>query len=129
MKRLLFTGSLLCIIFLLIGTFAFPDSMIMELASMSLATTIFRGIMAAVIITVLFTLPPRRMFVRLAMGSAAVSLLVSGLILCFSNSMHLLDVLLFLELGCSLGIEALELNDDEIVRDTERLQELYKASV
>jgi hypothetical protein len=79
MKRLLFTGSLLCIIFLLIGTFAFPDSMIMELASMSLATTIFRGIMAAVIITVLFTLPPRRMFVRLAMGSAAVSLLVSGL--------------------------------------------------
>ena len=125
MNRALFSGSLVCVTFLLIGTFMFPSSMVMELASTSALATVFRVLMAAMLITVLFSSPPRRLLVRAAMGGMALVLLVSGVVLSLANSMHLLDVLLFFELGCALGIEALEFNDDEVEQETERFHEMY----
>lgn len=126
MNRALFSGSLLCVIFLLVGTFAFPSSMVMELASTSAMATIFRVLMAAILITVLFTSPPRRLAIRLAMGSMATVLLIGGVAMSLGNSMHMLDVLLFLELGCALGIEALEFNDDEIETRTLYYHQMYE---
>ena len=125
MNRALFSGSLVCVTFLLIGTFMFPSSMVMELASTSALATVFRVLMAAMLITVLLSSPPRRLLVRAAMGGIALVLLVSGVVLSLTNSMHLLDVLLFFELGCALGIEALEFNDDEVEQKTERFHEMY----
>ena len=126
MNRAIFGGSLLSVIILLIGTFAWPSSLVMELASTSAVATTFRILMAASLLLVLFTSPPRHLYVRIAMGAVAALFLVVALAMSLGNSMHLLDVILFFQLGSALGIEALEFNDDELEERTKNLHKLYK---
>lgn len=126
MNRAIFGGSLVCVLFLLVGTFAFPSSMVMDLASTSVLITIFRIVMAVVLVGVLVTSPPRKLLGRLVMGGMAVALLALGFALSLGNSMHMLDVILFWELGCALGLEALEFNDDELAARTKQLHKSYE---
>lgn len=123
MNKTIFGGSLASVIFLIIGSFIFPSSPIMWLTNASVAYTIVRFLMAALLITVLVTNPPRRLSVRLSMGGMALALIGWGIVLSVTNSMHLLDIVLFLEVGFAFGLEALELNEEEIDERTERLRE------
>lgn len=131
MNRTIFAGSLASIIILLIGTFAFPASMLMWLASISLPYTIFRVIMVGALVGVLLTNPPRRRDVRAGMGALSLILISCGLALALGNSVHLLDILLFMELGFAFGLEALEFNEEELDERIMRLQhpERYQEDV
>jgi hypothetical protein len=122
MNRLIFGGSLASALFLIIGTYVFPSSDMMWLASTSLAYTVVRCAMVAVLLVVLFTDPPRKIAVRLLMGAAAATLVGWGSALIASDSMHVLDVVLFLEVGFAFGLEALELNEEEVEERIDYLQ-------
>lgn len=113
MDKAIFSGSLISVLFLLVGTFLFPHSPIMWLAGTTLAYTIFRAIMAAMLLAVLFTTPPRKMLMRLAMGVLAVVLAGWGVGLIMQGSYKLLDIVLFVELGIAFGVAALEVSDEE----------------
>lgn len=126
MKRLLFVGSLLCVLALIVGSFLFPQNLIMALASTSSVANIVRGALAIVLVVVLCTEPPRHVTLRLGMGLLGGGLLILGLVTSFGDSMHLLDAVLYLQLGCALGIEALEFNEDELLRQINHFQAVYK---
>lgn len=114
MDKTIFGGSLACVLFLIAGTFLFPTSPIMWLAGTSVAYTIFRVIMAGMLLTVLFTTPPRKLFVRLTMGILSMVLVGWGLELMFQGSYKLLDMILFVELGIAFGLAALEVTDEHL---------------
>jgi len=122
MNRTIFGGSLASVIFLIAGTYLFSNSPIMWLASTSLGYTIFRCLVAVALVVVLVTNPPRRLIVRALMGTLAAVMAGWGIALILGDSMHLLDIILFLELGFAFGLEALELNEEEI---DERIEQLH----
>lgn len=117
MEKAVYGGSLASTAFLLAGTYLFPASPIMWLAGMSLAYTIFRLVMVAMLVTVIFTTPPRKMFIRFAMGVLAAVLVSWGVALMLQGSYKLLDMILFVELGIAFGLGALEVNE----ADTENI--------
>lgn len=114
MNRLIFGSSLTCVVFLLVGSYLFPDNTIMWFAGTSLGYTLFRLVMVIALVAVLITNPPRTMYMRLAMGALSLSLLFSGVVLLYSDVVHVLDMLLFVLLGVTFAIEALEFNEDEL---------------
>lgn len=125
MKQTVFFGSLLSVIFLLLGTYVFPTDIIMWFASTSWIFTVLRLLMAVVLILVLCTTPPRELYMRLAMGAAALISLGAGVGIAMSDSLHVLDIILFIQLGIVLGLEALEFNEDELAEKTRTLQKQY----
>jgi amino acid transporter len=129
MNRLVFSGSLACVIFLLVATYAFPTNSILWLAGTTTGYTIFRFAMAGMLLAVLFTAPPRRMYMRVLMGSLGLILVGCGVWLSLGDSMHLLDIVLFLELGIAFGIEALEFTEDELQSKIGVLQQQYAQQV
>lgn len=127
MKKGVFIGSLLSTIFLVIGTYAFPTDPLMWLAGISVGYTILRAILVLALLAVLFTEPPRRLYMRIIMGSAALMLIGTAVVLSSGNSMHILDIILFMEVGIALAIEALELNAEELQAQANKLQAQYTA--
>ncbi len=113
MDKAIFGGSLASVVFLLTGTYVFPHSPIMWLAGTSLTYTIFRLVMTGMLLIVLFTNPPRKMFVRIAMGIVAVVLTGWGIDLMWQGSYKLLDMILFVELGIAFGLAALEVTESD----------------
>lgn len=111
MDKAIFGGSLASVVFLLTGTYVFPHSPIMWLAGTSLTYTIFRLIMTGMLLVVLLSNPPRKMFVRIAMGIIAVVLTGWGVDLMWQGSYKLLDMILFVELGIAFGLAALEVTE------------------
>ena len=126
MNKTLFSGSLVCVITLMFGSVLFPHNLLMELAGTSVTVNFFRGVVAVILLAVLFTSPPRRWALRAGMGIFAITLMVIGVMTSFGNSMHLLDAILYLQLSCALGMEALEFNEDELLHQTSGFQDLYK---
>jgi hypothetical protein len=114
MDKAIFGGSLACVLFLIAGTFLFPTSPIMWLAGTSVAYTIFRVIMAGMLLIVLFTTPPRKLFVLLAMGVMAMVLAGWGIELMLQGSYKLLDMIMFVELGIAFGLAALEVTNEDV---------------
>ncbi len=125
MKRLFFAGALVSVLFLLIGTYLFPADVVMWFASTAPSFTLVRTSMALILLVVLFTTPPRSLRVRLLMGFASVAFTGAGLAVSLSDSLHILDIILFFQLGIALGIEALELNEDELSDEVLALREQY----
>ena len=123
MNKLIFGGSLAGALFLIAGTFIFPTSSIMWLASTSLAYTVFRFMLAGLLLAVLFTSPPRKLILRALMGGMGVLLVALGTGLIIGDSTHILDIILFLEAGIAFGIEALELDESEY---QDRIQRMYE---
>jgi len=101
----------------------------MWLASMSLGYTIFRLVIVALLLAVLLTAPPRRLYMRILMGTIAVVLVGYGFYLSMSDSMHLLDIILFYALGFAFGVEALELTQEETEKRIVALHEQYVQSI
>lgn len=117
MNRLIFGSSLVCVLFLLIGSYVFPNNIIMWFAGTTINYTIFRIVMTVALITVLCTNPPRSMYMRLFMGGLSLILVGFGLWLMYTDVIHVLDMVLFLLLGVTFAIEALEFNEDELSND------------
>lgn len=113
MDRAIFGGSLASVVFLLAGTYLFPSSPVMWLAGTTIAYTIFRLIMAEMLLLVLFTKPPRKWYIRAAMGVMSVALVLWGVALMVQGSYKLLDMVLFIELGLAFGLAALEVTETE----------------
>jgi hypothetical protein len=114
MNKAIFSCALACVLFLIAGTYLFPNNPVMWLAGTTLPYTVFRALAAVALITVLVTNPPRRLYMRIFMGSAALVLLLAGLGVGASDSVQILDMMLYLILGISLAIEALEFNEEEL---------------
>lgn len=114
MDKAIFGGSLASVVFLLTGTYVFPHSPIMWLAGTSLTYTIFRLVMTGMLLIVLLSNPPRKMFVRIAMGIIAVVLTGWGIDLMWQGSYKLLDMILFVELGIAFGLAALEVTETDV---------------
>jgi len=88
----------------------------MELAGKSVALNIFRAAIGLTLLAVLLTKPPRSLSMRMYMGLFASGLTVAGITICLQDSMHVLDALLYLGLGCALGVEALEIDEVQLVQ-------------
>ena len=116
MDKAIYGGSFASVVFLLAGTYLFSGSPIMWLAGTSLAYTIFRIIMAVMLLTVLVTTPPRKLYVRIAMGILAVVLVGWGIGLLMQGSYKILDMILFVELGLAFGLGALEITDEDVTK-------------
>jgi hypothetical protein len=125
MNRLVFAGSLACVLFLLVATYAFPTNSILWLADTSTIFSAFRVGMALVLLAVLCSAPPRHIYARLSMGILSLGLLVAGVVSCLSATTYILDTVLFFALGASLGIEALEFNEDELEQKVHTLHVEY----
>lgn len=125
MNRFIFGCSLVCVTFLLATPYLFPENSILWLASTSVDYAIFRASMILVLLTIMFSSPPRHFYTRVALGTLAVGLVGYGLSLSLSDSMHLLDITLFFALGFSFGIEALELNEAELEQKVIDIRQEY----
>lgn len=125
MNKAIFGSALLCTVFLIIGTYAFPTDLIMWFASTSVVFTIFRVVMAGMLLAVLATNPPRHIYMRIAMGSMSLALTCLGLGMFFTDSLHILDVVLFMVLAAAFGLEALEFNEVELEEKVVALREQY----
>jgi putative Ca2+/H+ antiporter (TMEM165/GDT1 family) len=125
MNKAIFSCALGCVLFLIAGTYLFPNNPVMWLAGTTLPYTIFRALAAVALITVLVTNPPRKLYMRIFMGFASVVLLLAGLGVGASDSVQILDMMLYLILGVSLGIEALEFNEEELEASALTLRQEY----
>jgi len=126
MNRFIFGSSLLCLLFLLVGTFFFPSSIVMWTAHLELPYTIFRICMVVLLVAVLATTPPRQLYMRILMALAGITLLSIGTITAFTDGMYLLDIAMSFMLGTAFLIEALEYNEDELNERALSLQEQYR---
>jgi hypothetical protein len=72
--------------------------------------------MAETLLLVLFTKPPRKWYVRVAMGVMAVVLVGWGVALMLQGSYKLLDMVLFIELGIAFGLATLEVTEPDATR-------------
>jgi hypothetical protein len=125
MNKAIFGGALVCVLFLLAGTYFFPSSTIMWLAGTSTTYVVFRILAAIALVAVLVTNPPRKLAMRLFMGAVAIALASVGVSIALADSVRLLDMTLFILLGIAFAIEALEFNEDELQTDVINLREVY----
>lgn len=125
MNKAIFGGALACVLFLLAGSYFFPDNSILWLAGTSTPYIVFRAVVAVMLFAVLVTNPPRKLYMRLLMGVIALTLVGAGVTIAVSDSVQLLDMTLFILLGIAFGIEALEFNEDELNERVLKLRETY----
>ena len=126
MNRFIFGSSLACLLFLLTGTFFFPSNTIMWTVHLALPYTIFRICMVVLLIAVLLTTPPRKLYMRVLMASVGVFLIGTGIATSMGDGMYLLDIVMAYMLGIAFLIEALEYNEDELHERVLLLQKRYK---
>lgn len=112
MKKSLIVGTILLTASLLVGGIWFPNIPLMWLAGTSLDFTIVRIASIAILAVLLFSNPPRALYVRYIIGASGVLLaaLTVGFLLTFH--INLVDAIVFGEIATILGIEALELPEN-----------------
>lgn len=108
MDKALYAASFLLAVVLITGNALAPNSTFMWLASTSMLMDVFRLIVAALMLGLLFTEPPRSMAFRLALGLGGVlfgSLAAAPIL---SGGINLLDVLLFASASVCFLLAAVE---------------------
>lgn len=125
MNKAIFAGALACVLFLLAGTYFFPDNAILWLAGTTTPYTIFRIIIATALVAVLCTNPPRKLYMRIFMGMVGLAMVGVGIGIAASDSVQLLDMTLFILIGIAFGIEALEFNEEELNERVVQLRQTY----
>lgn len=114
MHKTAYLGSLLLITILTLGSFYFPNSAAMWLASSAPAMIVARLIIGVLIVGLLASRPPRSLVFRAVLGAAAVSLAGWGLVNAWNGSITVIDSLLFLHAGISFALAAIEANPRQI---------------
>jgi hypothetical protein len=108
MHRTAYLGSLLLITILTIGSFYFPDSAAMWLASTSPAMIVARLVIGVLIVGLLASRPPRSVTFRAVLGVAAAILAGWGIQNTFSGGITFIDSLLLLHASISFALAAIE---------------------
>lgn len=108
MSKLVLLLSLLGIGILLIFGIVSPDSPVMWMASTSDNFTWLRVAMIIILLSLLFTHPPRNVYLRAVVGAIAVTVSGWALFETYANHMELLDTLSLLEVSVTTGITVLE---------------------
>lgn len=112
MGKILYFWSLLLIVFLVGGSYIFPQDTIMWFASVSDGYNMARIGFGLLLLTLLVTTPPRHLIIRLALASTAVGLGAWTLSEISAYHMLLLDSVLYIELSLVFAVAALEYTPD-----------------
>lgn len=115
MEKAVFLGGFVSAGFLIVGTYVFPTSLLMWFASTSGFYVVARALLMVLLLGVLLSAPPRKVWMRMVMGIVALGLAGWGIGLAMTDSMHILDMIVFLEAGIAMGIEALEFTEEELL--------------
>lgn len=100
--------TLLYVTLLLGACFMFPHSFLTSVADPSLGYAVLRGVIIALLISLLVTKPPRSRKLRAVIGAGSVLFGMMAIQSIFNYDMRLLDSVVFMEVAIILGIEALE---------------------
>ena len=104
MKKFLLLLSVTCLCLLSLGTFLKLENVIFWLASDAAPYQYIRLFLALILVSLLFTAPPRHLWFRLFIGTVALTISAWAIQSSFSYSMQLVDTLCFL--SASLAIAA-----------------------
>jgi hypothetical protein len=100
--------SLVCLVFLSIGTLLFTQNPLFWLASAMPAYQYIREFLAFILVMQLTTRPPRHMWFRIISGAIAIALAIWCFQETYNNHMLVFDSLSFLAASVAIGISALE---------------------
>jgi peptidoglycan/LPS O-acetylase OafA/YrhL len=113
MRRFHLWFSLASLIALMLGTAYQFNNTFMWLASTELFAQILRGVLIAVVVAQIITLPPRHIALRAATGFTALAAALYGINALFAPHSPVVDSFVFLQTAIGLGISALEYNPKE----------------
>lgn len=85
-----------------------PNNPMMWLSSTSTEFAILRGALMAMIVTLLFTEPPRNRYLRAFVGMMSATLIGWSLGAVYQNAMPVADAFLLLSVGIASGVSVLE---------------------
>lgn len=108
MNRNLTGISVFLVALLFFGGLFFPESPIMWLASTSDGYAVVRAGIAAILIALLYTHPPRSKNFRLLLSVASLAFGTWAAILTMQSSMFVLDIFVFLQTAVVFAIAAIE---------------------
>ncbi len=108
MDRVLYIVSFVAAILLIVGSRLVPDSAPMWLASTDLSMNLLRGMLAGMMLGLLFTEPPRRLLFRGALGALGILLAIMATVPLLQGSIHIVDVLLFAQASVCFLLAAIE---------------------
>jgi hypothetical protein len=108
MKKILIGLTACLLVALLIATWLDPMSPLLWVASSSMWFTVMRIAMLGVLLLLLFTNPPRKLWLRLISMGLGVVMTVGSVLLVTQYQLNFLDAVVMLEVGVICLIEALE---------------------
>ena len=108
MGKSLLLISLVCLVFVSIGIFIFPQNPMFWLASATPLYQYIRGFFAFILLMQLTTSPPRHIWFRIISGVTALVLAIWCIGETYNNQMQLLDSLSFLGAAIAIGVSAIE---------------------
>lgn len=109
MKKTLIVGTILLTTALLVSGTYFPNSPVMWLAGTSIGFEIIRAGLIVILAVLLFSHPPRALYLRYIIGAVAAALGVATVTLVLNYTINLFDMIIFIETAIIFGIEALEI--------------------
>lgn len=119
MQKFLTLCTLFMTILLLLGGLFYKDNVVMWLASTSEFYVVLRGCLAAVLLSLLISNPPRSLHARIFYGFLAVTISSVSLGLTYINIMSFFDTFVFLSASVLFAIASLEVNTDKGSRTIE----------
>lgn len=121
MRKGVIVLSLISVLLLIGLSLAAPSSAPLWLAATSTQYIIIRVILALALAGLIVTNPPRKILFRLALGAVAVFLIGWSLVSVYGGEVKPLDFLIFIQVGISFAIEALERTPEELIASTDKL--------
>ena len=128
-SKMLIGWTLVLVGALMLGGLFLQDSLFMAFAGTGLAYTLLRGMIAALLIGLLLTEPPRTHLFRTMLAVWSVALAVTTGQLLLTYQIHLLDAVLFLEVAIIFAVEALEASTNKAGKPVARKIPVRKISV
>lgn len=108
MKKLLIVGTILLTGTLLVSGTYFPDFPLLWMAGNSIVIELVRATMIVILSVLLFSNPPRSLYLRYSIGAISLLLCATTAALMLHYKISPVDAVLFLEIAVIFGIEALE---------------------
>jgi len=108
MKKVLIVATILFTTALMVcGTF-YPNNPLMWLAGTTMPFEATRAVLVVLLLVLLFSHPPRALYVRYTIGAVSLMLFVGVAVLVENFQINLIDMIDLLEIAVIFAIEALE---------------------
>lgn len=114
-KKLIIAATMVLIATFLFGTIYKPDTPLMLFAGDGVIFTVIRSILLVMLGVLLFTNPPRRLWVRHVLGAAAIVTLTMATTMVLHYMLPIADAMIMVQASVILGIEALEIQPKPVV--------------